>query len=230
MNRPTSASARPPVAAPALRFGAATGGGPGLTLGEEPRNNMPIELHGNWQWGSAYDLHTISSEHYVDQYGHDQWNNTRSPMGQLVYRLKYQSDRTVVDQIINLLLSGYNGLESAHYLIPIPPSKARHFQPVNEICSALARRLNRTVLTNVLFKNTGSTELKGIDDPNQRAQALRSSMGIMNCQHLAGKTILLVDDLYRSGSTLQTATELLHSTARVRSVFVLTMTKTRSKR
>ena len=25
---------------------------------------MPIELHGNWKWGSAYDVHTTQSEHY----------------------------------------------------------------------------------------------------------------------------------------------------------------------
>jgi hypothetical protein len=35
-NELTSASARPPVAAPSLRSGAATGGGPGLTLDWEP--------------------------------------------------------------------------------------------------------------------------------------------------------------------------------------------------
>jgi hypothetical protein len=45
MKRPTSASARPPVATPSLRSGAATGGGPGLTLDDKimALNNLTEE-------------------------------------------------------------------------------------------------------------------------------------------------------------------------------------------
>lgn len=191
---------------------------------------MPIELHGNWKWGSAYDVHTTQSEHYVDEYGHDRWNNTRSEMGELVYQLKYRNDKSTIDKIINLILNGYNGLESVSYIIPAPPSKTRVFQPVYEIAIELGRKLNIQVLTNVLSKNIGSSELKGIDDPEERESALRSSMHIANHNILFRKDILLIDDLYRSGSTLKVATELLYNAGKVKNVYVLAMTKTRSKR
>ena len=42
--------------------------------------------------------------------------------------------------------------------------------------------------------------------------------------------ILLVDDLYRSGTTLRVATDLLKTTGKAEKVSVLTMTKTRSNR
>lgn len=189
-----------------------------------------IELHGNWKWGSAYDIHTTKSEHYVDEYGHDRWDNTRSEMGELVYQLKYKNDKININKIVNLILSKYNGLESVDYIIPAPPSKKREFQPVYEIGIELGKKINVQVLTNVLSKNIGSSELKGIDDPEQRESALRSSMHITNHNILFEKDILLIDDLYRSGSTLKVATDLLYNIGKVRNVYVLAMTKTRSKR
>ena len=94
----------------------------------------------------------------------------------------------------------------------------------------LGKKLNIQILTNVLSKNIGSSELKGIDDPEERESALRSSMHIANHNILFRKDILLIDDLYRSGSTLKVATELLYNAGKVKNVYVLAMTKTRSKR
>jgi len=55
-------------------------------------------------------------------------------------------------------------------------------------------------------------------------------MQISQKYNLSNQNILLVDDLYRSGSTLQVATELLYNNCNVKDVYVLTMTKTRSNR
>lgn len=191
---------------------------------------MAIELNGNWKWGSAYDIHTIKSEHYVDEYGHDRWNNTRSEMGELVYQLKYHGDKTKVPKIVDLICNGYTGLENVDCIIPVPPSKIRTFQPVFEIAAELGRRLGVSVHNDVLSKNKGGEELKEVDEPERREDLLRESMSIINNAGLAGKSILLIDDLYRSGSTLRVATDLLYRYGRVKNVYVLTMTKTRSKR
>lgn len=191
---------------------------------------MSIELVGNWKWGSSYDIHTISSEKYVDQYGHDRWNNTRSEMGEFVYQLKYQSNRAMVENIIDLILKRYTGLNTVDAIIPAPPSKARKFQPVFDIALELGRKLDIQVYLDLLGKNMGSQELKSIENPDERQKALIESMYIDNNHNIVEKNILLVDDLYRSGSTLTVATDLLYSKADVKNVYVLTMTKTRSKR
>jgi len=187
------------------------------------------ELIGNWQWGSAYDIHTIHSEHYVDNSGQNRWNNTRSEMGELVYQLKYKNDKLATKNIVSLLLKGYTGLEAVDIIIPVPPSKQRSFQPVYEICQELGASINVPVLYDLLSKVTGTKELKGVESLDERYKLLQSSMSIQSRHNLKGKSVLLIDDLYRSGATLRATTELLHS-IEIRNVYVLTMTKTRSKR
>jgi predicted amidophosphoribosyltransferase len=46
--------------------------------------------------------------------------------------------------------------------------------------------------------------------------------------HTEGKKVLLVDDLYRSGATLNAITDLLLTEGKAASVSVLTITRTRS--
>ena len=188
-------------------------------------------LDGNWKTGFAYDLHTLSSEYLgQDEYGHDRYNNTRSEMGELVYQLKYRHDETVVGKIVDLLQK-INGLEKMEAIIPIPPSnKNRTNQPVFSIASELGKRLKTLVYLDFLAKTDGAIELKGINEQDKRAEHLESTMYIANNYNLIGKKVLLIDDLYRSGSTLTLATNLLYHNVKVEDVYVLTMTKTRSNR
>jgi competence protein ComFC len=192
---------------------------------------MTIELKGNWKRGFAYDVHTLDSVYMgVDEHGHDSWQTTRSEMGELLYRLKYQGDASVVGQIVDRL-GKYKGLETMDAIIPVPSTnKQRKIQPVLAIAQALAKRINVSVLDNVLQKQTGGQELKNVDDPQERQALLKTSLTLNTNANLAGMNILLLDDLYRSGSTLTVATDILYQQAKVKNVFVLVMTKTRSKR
>jgi len=192
---------------------------------------MRYKLEGNWKTGIAYDLHTLSSQYLgQDKYGHDRYNNTRSEMGELVYQLKYQHNETVVSKIVDLLQS-INGLEKMEAIIPVPPSnQKRTYQPVFSIALELAKRLKILTYLDFLAKTVGSKELKNINEQDKRTELLEKTIVIAHNYNLAGKKILLIDDLYRSGSTLKVATNLLYNEAKVEDVYVLTMTKTRSNR
>jgi len=191
---------------------------------------MTIELKGNWKKGFAYDVHTLDSVYLgVDEHGHDRWKNTRSEMGQLVYDLKYDRDKSAVAKIVDLLTK-YKGIETMDAIVPVPATRWRPIQPVIEIARELGRRTNVLVLENLLVKKTDGPELKNIDDPDERQRHLKDIITISEDYNISGQSVLLVDDLYRSGATLSVATELLYNIAKVKAVFVLTMTKTRSKR
>lgn len=193
---------------------------------------MTIELKGNWKKGFAYDVHTLDSVYMgVDEHGHNRWDTTRSDMGELVYQLKYRRDKSVVGKIVDLIERKYKGLETLDAIIPIPSTKkSRTTQPVYEIARELGARIDVPVLEDVLEKRAGGPELKSVDDPHERKKLLKEHMVLISEHNLAGKNVLLVDDLYRSGATLSIATDILYQQAKAKGVFVLTMTKTRSKR
>ena len=191
---------------------------------------MVINLIGNWRSGKAYDLHTVTSTYLgIDDFGHDRFDNTRSEMGELVYCLKYRGDKSAVPKII-ALLDDIKGIEKFDYIIPIPPTnKKRQFQPVYKIAQALGDRRGVEVLMNLLV-NEGGDELKGITDPIARDELLKKALKLAEKTNFSGKRILLVDDLYRSGSTLRIATDILYHEGKAEAVSVLTMTKTRRNR
>lgn len=191
---------------------------------------MVITLEGNWLSGKAYDLHTVASTYLgVDEFGHDRFDNKRSEMGELVYQLKYKADKSVLPKIVELI-DGIKGIEGFDFLVPIPPTnKKRPFQPVELIAEALGQKRKVSVLTDLL-DNSGDEELKGVTDPVARNEMLQKALQLKDGNRVTGKKVLLVDDLYRSGSTLRIATDLLYIEGKAANVCVLTMTKTRSNR
>lgn len=191
---------------------------------------MAIKITGNWKKGRAFDKHTLSSDYLgVDEYGHNQWDTIRSEMGELVYLLKYKSDTTTLPKIVELL-DKIKGIETMDIITPIPPSNAnRSVQPVRLIAEALGHRRNVRVIADLLSKSPEAKELKNVDDPKERKKLLNESMSVNEEHDISGLKILLVDDLFRSGATLEVATGLLLNEGAA-DVYVLTMTKTKSNR
>lgn len=192
---------------------------------------MSIEIKGRWKKGFAYDVHTLSSVYMgVDEHGYSQWDTTRSEMGELVYQLKYQSDESAISKIVDLL-GKYKGLETMDAIIPIPSTnKHRAMQPVYAIAQELGRRLNVQVIEDALEKSAGGPQLKNVEDADEREELLKEHMSLTGNHDLSEMNVLLLDDLYRSGSTLNVATNILYDKAKCKGVYVLVMTKTRSRR
>ena len=94
---------------------------------------------------------------------------------------------------------------------------------------ALGQDREVKVLPGFLDKKSGE-ELKGVDSPDERQELLKGAILIAGDEDISGMKILLLDDLYRSGATLEACAEILYNDAGVADICVLTMTKTRSKR
>ena len=191
---------------------------------------MSIKLEGPWQKGLAYDVHTLESTYLVtNESGRDRWENKRTVMGELVYQLKYRGEKRNVKKIIDLITARIKGLESFDAIVPIPPSKNRNFQPVIEIAKELGKRKRVRVLE-ILYKTGTDKELKNIDETEERKSTLKKTMKLSDGADISGKKILLFDDLYRSGATLEVAANLLLKKGKAELVSVLVLTKTRSNR
>lgn len=191
---------------------------------------MAIIIDGNWKKGISLDVHTLES-HYlgVDEYGHDRWDNIRSEIGELVYQLKYKENLSVLPKILEHI-EKINGLETMDYIIPVPPSKNRKLQPVSLIAKKLSKKISVPVLEGIITKRKTRKELKDVENIEKRESLLRDSLEFAQDTDISGKNILLLDDLYRSGVTLRTITDILYKKVGVKDVYVLTMTKSRSKK
>jgi len=190
-----------------------------------------IKIDGNWKAGYAIDLHTISSVYLGDNPdGQPQFENDRSEIGELVNRLKYHSDEMAIPKIIEIINKNLKNIQAVDFIIPVPPSNLnRTFQPVYRIVEELSKSSSVPFLKDVIYK-TNIEELKSITNPAQREAILRDSLKLNSQIDIENRIILLIDDVYRSGATVRAVTDLLYNQAKVKSVYLLTMTKTRSNR
>lgn len=190
----------------------------------------PKKLQGRWTDGFALDIHTISSVPIgEDEYGHQQFQTTRSEMGELLYRLKYQGDTAVVGEIVETagtFVKAWKEAEGIQLLIPVPPSKARKPQPVLLVADALAAKLGIPCDTEAVKKVQETPELKNVFDYDERLRLLAGAHAIDPARS-AGRSVLLFDDLYRSGATMNSIAGALLDSGKAAKVVALTLTRTR---
>ena len=105
----------------------------------------PKRISGKWTEGFALDLHTISSEYIGDdEYGHPQYDTRRTELGELLYRLKYGNDKSVINMIASTASDFVKSKEwQIDIVVPVPPSRYRIFQPVITLAENLAQNLGR---------------------------------------------------------------------------------------
>ena len=190
-------------------------------------------LNGHWTEGFALDLHTTSSTPIgVNEQGRTLFDTKRPEIAEHLYQLKYCSDKSHINIIAQEAANFINSKPNwkLHKLIPIPPSDTeRTFQPVYELAKAIEIICKLEVDFTTLKKLKSTSQLKTIDDPEQRREILQDAFDITP-NILAGENILLFDDLFRSGESLNAVCDIVKNKGKAANVYVLTITKTRSKR
>src|ERR1035437_1393082 len=170
----------------------------------------PKEIKGFWDQGYVLDLHTISSTMIgYNEFGHPEFDTVRSDLGELVYRLKYKADKSVIPSIVEVTVGFVNDWKiHPDAVVPVPPSNVqRAFQPVVEIASELAKALGIALDTTSLKKAKTTPQMKDIGDFAARTAALE---GVFTSDKgFAGRQVLLIDDLFQSGATMNVAARTL---------------------
>jgi competence protein ComFC len=188
----------------------------------------PQKIAGKWKSGIALDVHTLSSIHLgVNEQGHDVYDTTRSEIGELLYRLKYKADMAAANDII-AAAAEYLKPHAAKFdlIVPVPPSGTRAVQPVITLARGIAGATKLPVIECITLTRA-ATQLKGVTDVDKRKELL-AGLHAVDTKQTKGKRILLFDDLFRSGSTMNAITDLLLGAGQAASVSVLTITRTRS--
>jgi predicted amidophosphoribosyltransferase len=189
---------------------------------------QPRQILGNWKQGFAIDLHTLSSIPVGhNEYGHMQFDTTRSEVGELLFKLKNRADTSTVPQLIAdavTFLKRWN--PAIDMIVPVPPSGARAVQPVILLPKGISAQL-AVPLVHAVTKTRDTPQLKNIFDLDARLTALED-VHAADPVLTQGKRILLFDDLFRSGATMNSITTALYDQGKAAEVFALTITRTRS--
>ena len=188
------------------------------------------ELKGNWIAGWALDLHTVSSRYNESR---SSYHTLRTPIGDILYRLKYNREWWLARKLAAVaveFLDEKGILQEIDNIVTIPPSRFRlFFQPVRSIGKRISKLTGLPIETRIIRMAKRLPPMKEIEDFRQRAELVRD-MFTVKSRKLEHKTVLLFDDLYRSGLTLKEGARVLRREAGVKSIYVLTITKTRARR
>lgn len=186
------------------------------------------KILGLWREGFCLDLHTLSSQFIgYDEYAHPRFDTHRSPVGDLLYRLKSKGDLSAIPEIVECverLMDVWN--PPVDTLVPVPPSTQRAVQPVRLLAESISRRIGIPV-ANCVIRTREIPQLKNVFDLDERSQLLEG-LHTIDAAQVSGKRILLFDDLYRSGATMNAITAALHGSGVIQDVYALTITRTRS--
>jgi predicted amidophosphoribosyltransferase len=193
----------------------------------------PQQIDGIWEEGWALDLHTLSSVRTEDASGNVHFDTKRPPIAEAMYRLKYCNDISnvvgIAKPVADFLLDKQEQW-NINLIVPVPPSNTeRPYQPVNELANAIGILSKIPVDNTVLRKNESTPSLKTIDDPEARREILKDAFSV-EADALKEKNVLIFDDIYRSGETLNAICKVIKNQGNSDNIYALTVTKTRAKK
>lgn len=190
----------------------------------------PQTIEGPWRSGIVLDWHTVDSKLAGEnEFGHPVFETTRTEIGELLYQFKYRANQGALNQLLALAMQRMaRAKDKFDLVLPVPPSNPTR-TVTRRIAAGLAAGLSAQTSDTALTKVRATDELKSVTDPGRRKELL-AGVFAADPRQMLGKTVLLVDDLYRSGATLEAATEAAYAQGGAHAVYVFAVTRTRVHR
>ncbi len=114
--------------------------------------------------------------------------------------------------------------------IPIPLSKdrlrERGFNQSGLLAKAVADHYQLDLINNVLKRTKETKSQSGLKDWEERKENVKNCFALENPELIKGKNIILVDDVYTSGATMDEAAKILRANG-ARKIIALVVAKAR---
>lgn len=154
----------------------------------------------------------------------------RGVVQKAVHRCKYGKHPTVAPALADLLIKGWHTtltapLHSAEVVIPVPIHRSRErergFNQSVLIAKSFCDSTGLTLLQDVMERTVYRRPQVGLD-AHERRQNVKDAFRVVKPEQIAGRSVLLIDDVWTTGSTLNEAAKALFSAGASR-VFAYTV-------
>lgn len=135
--------------------------------------------------------------------------------------LKYNNAKKIIPQIEKIIIQFTEKYEFNNLwgtvphnilLVPIPLHKRRlwqrGFNQAEVIAEILSRNFNLKIRNNILKRKVYTGEQAKMRD-NERVENVKDAFALLNKKEIIGKSIILVDDVYTTGSTMQECAKII---------------------
>ena len=152
-------------------------------------------------------------------------------MKKVIHLLKYNKKTGIMRTLEKIIRSYFNCLNSSFpcldLVVPIPlhrkKLRERGFNQAELIAKVVAKHLQVRLIKGNL-KRTKATVTQTSLDREERRRNLREAFTIKNRDEFQAKNVLLVDDVYTTGTTIKEAAKVLKQ-ARVKDVYVFALAR-----
>lgn len=150
-------------------------------------------------------------------------------VSRIVKNLKYNSQKYVANYVAELMLTRREFFEDVNIITFVPINKRRlaerGFNQSEEVAKLLGEKLNiKTV--NLLIKKDGGKHQAGLDMKKRLTNPYGSfEIDVNNSSLVKGKNVLIIDDVFTTGSTLSECSRMLKK-LKPKSIRTVTFAKT----
>ena len=183
----------------------------------------PEQIQGPWVAGFVLDRHVVKSVPIGYLGDHMQFDTTRSELGELVYQFKNRngSSQDIVETAVAFVSDVWAGRSDC--VVAAPSSVTHSSRSANAIAAGIADALGLPLIDNAVAKQE-TQPMKNVPQPDRAgilAQAIQSGQAAVQGRH-----ILLIDDLWQTGSTMRRVAAVLKEMGGAE-VRALAMTRTK---
>ena len=168
---------------------------------ELPVNTEPITLRD-----------TKQDQHFNEAYAAFKYED---PIVGLVLRLKYNAEKDIAEALAPFLAGMFVQEKlAADVIVPVPLSQKRHkersYNQAFLVAQFVAEYIKTPIAPDALVR-IKATEAQKKMTVEQRAENLKNAFAIQNAEAIKGKRVLLIDDVFTSGSTVNECARVLRS-------------------
>lgn len=187
----------------------------------------PMIIEGKWKEGYTLDYFMLKSNYRgEDIFGYPIFDVEYTEIGKAMNELKYHKEYgraiDIAEVATKFIKDEWKIADKIDGIIATPPTFKREIQPLFQIVKHLGENLNKPVSLD-FFRKLSADEIKKLSI-EKKMELFKNSISKERKLTKRG-SILIVDDIFSTGATLNNLYELLKEDIYVDNIYVLTICK-----